>query len=50
MANSMSKKSWGAWGPQEYNLEFQGSIRNLQKIALFMKFYPELPWNNTEMH
>ena len=23
----------------EHNLEFQGS-------ALFMKFYPEMPWNN----
>ena len=33
----------------EYNLEFQGSIWNLQKRALFMKFYPEMPWNNTEM-
>ena len=29
----------------EYNLEFQDSIRNLQKRALFMKFYPEMPWN-----
>ena len=27
----------------EYNLEFQGSIQNLQKRALFMKFYPEMP-------
>ena len=27
----------------EYNLEFQGSVRNLQKRALFMKFYPEMP-------
>ena len=26
----------------EYNLEFQGSIQNLQKRALFMKFYPEM--------
>ena len=34
----------------EYNLEFQGSIRNLQKKrAPFMKFYPEVPWNNREM-
>ena len=33
----------------EYNLEFQGSVRNLQKRTLFMKFYPEMPWNNTEM-
>ena len=33
----------------KYNLEFQGSIQNLQKRALFMKFYPEMPWNNTEM-
>ena len=33
----------------EYNLEFQGSIQNLWKGALFMKFYPEIPWNNTEM-
>ena len=33
----------------EYNLEFQGSVRNLQKRALFMKFYPEMPRNNTEM-
>ena len=23
--------------------EFQGSIRNLEKRALFMKFYPEMP-------
>ena len=23
----------------EYNLEFQGSVRNLQKRAFFMKFY-----------
>ena len=30
----------------EYNLEFQGSVRNLQKRALFMNFYPEMPWNN----
>ena len=34
----------------EYNLEFQCSIWNLQKRALFMNFYPEMPWNNTEMH
>ena len=34
----------------EYNLELQGSVWNLQKRALFMKFYPEMPWNNTEMH
>ena len=27
----------------EYNLEFQGSVQNLQKRALFMKFYPEMP-------
>ena len=27
----------------EYNLEFQGSIQNLQKRTLFMKFYPEMP-------
>ena len=27
----------------EYNLEFQGSIRNLQKRALFVKFYAEMP-------
>ena len=27
----------------EYNLEFLGSVRNLQKGALFMKFYPEMP-------
>ena len=27
----------------EYNLEFQGSVRNLQKRALFMNFYPEMP-------
>ena len=27
----------------KYNLEFQGSIRNLQKRTLFMKFYPEMP-------
>ena len=33
----------------EYNLEFQGSVQNLQKRALFMKFYPEMPRNNTEM-
>ena len=33
----------------EYNLEFQGNVRNLQKRALFVKFYPEMPWNNTEM-
>ena len=33
----------------EYNLEFQGSVRNPQKNALFMKFYPEMPWYNTEM-
>ena len=33
----------------EYNLEFQGSVRNLQERALFMKFYPEMPRNNTEM-
>ena len=25
----------------EYNLEFQGSVQNLQKRALFMKFDPE---------
>ena len=31
----------------EYNFEFQGSVRNLQKRALFMKFYPTMPWNNT---
>ena len=34
----------------EYNFEFQGSVQNLWKRALFMKFYPEIPWNNTEMH
>ena len=34
----------------EYKWEFQGSIQNLQKRALFVKFYPEMPWNNTEMH
>ena len=27
----------------EYNLEFQSSVRNLQKKALFMKFYTEMP-------
>ena len=27
----------------EYNLEFQGCIQNLQKRALFVKFYPEMP-------
>ena len=27
----------------EYNLEFQGSVRNLQKRALFMKFFSEMP-------
>ena len=26
----------------EYNLEFRGSVRDLQKRALFMKFYPEI--------
>ena len=30
-------------GKSEYNLEFQGSVRNVQKRALFMKFYPEMP-------
>ena len=27
----------------EYNLEFEDSVWNLQKRALFMKFYPEMP-------
>ena len=27
----------------EYNVEFQGSMWNLQKRTLFMKFYPEMP-------
>ena len=27
----------------EYNLEFQCSVRNLQKRALFVKVYPEMP-------
>ena len=27
----------------EYNLEFQGRVLNLQKSALFMKCYPEIP-------
>ena len=31
------------WYYTEYNLEFQGSIHNLQKRVLFMKFYPEMP-------
>ena len=26
----------------EYNLEFQGSVWNLQKRALFMKFFSEM--------
>ena len=34
--------------PPEYNLEFQGSFWNLQKRARFMRFYPEMPWNNTD--
>ena len=33
----------------EYNLELQGCVRNLQKKAPFLKFYPEMPSNNTEM-
>ena len=27
---------------REYNLEFHGSVRILEKRALFMKFYPEI--------
>ena len=27
----------------EYNLESEGNVQNLQKTALFMKFYPEMP-------
>ena len=37
-----SFEEWGRW-LIEYNLEFQGSVRNLQKRALFMKAYPEMP-------
>ena len=33
----------------ECNLEFQGSARNLQKRTLFLKFYPEMSLNNTEV-
>ena len=37
LVNTLSNSS-------EYNLEFQGSIRNLQKRALFMKFPWTLPF------
>ena len=33
----------GMWVLAEYNLEFQGIIRNLQIRVLFVRFYPEMP-------
>ena len=28
--------------PEEYDLEFYRSVRNLQKRAIFPKFYPDI--------
>lgn len=30
-----------------YSLEYQGSVWNLQKKALFVKFYPDMSYNDT---
>ena len=38
----MENGNYEKWFP-EYNLEFQVSVLNHQKRALFVKFYPEMP-------